>query len=97
MVEAAEVEGAGPVWGAEAVVAAVPRQLEPVPAGAGQSRRVPWAARPSPRSPVLIAREPGLPVGARRAGVVPQSGAPSGPAARSFSAVAGAVVAAEAG
>jgi len=94
-VVAAEVEGAVPVWGAEAVAAAVPRQPEPVPAVAERSPEGPWGVPPWLRSPVLIAPEPGLPVGAHRAAAGPQSGAPSGPAARSFSAVAEAEVVAE--
>ena len=90
---AAEV-AVGPASVAEAVVAAGPQQPEPALAAAEvRSRRVPWAARPSPRSLVLTARGPGLPAGAHRAGVVPQSEALSGPAARFFSVVVVAEVA----
>ena len=93
VVEAAEEVGAGveravPAWGVEAEVVAVLPQLERVPVVAGQSLEGPWAARPWPRSPVPIARGPALRAEARRAEVAPQSGAPSGPVVRSFSAAA---------
>ena len=87
-VAAAEVV-AVPAWGVEAEVVAVLPQRERVPVVvAGQSPEGPWAARPWPRSPVPIAPGPALRAEARRAEVAPQSGAPSGPAVRSFSAAA---------
>jgi len=78
---------AGPAWGVEAVAEVVLRRPEQERAAAGQSPGGPWGARPSPRSPALIAQGPALPAGAHRAAVAPRSGAPSGPVAR-FSSVA---------
>ena len=88
--------GEGVVVEVEAVLAwaAAPQQPEPALAAAeGRSRRVPWAARPSPRSLVQTAQGPELPAGVRRAAVAPQSAALSGPVARFSSVVAEAVVA----
>ena len=86
---------AEPAGGVEAEAEVVLQRPEQERAAAGQSPGGPWGARPSPRSPALIAQGPALPAGAHRVAVAPRSAAPSGPVARFSSVAAAAGVVAE--